>query len=621
MGKVSLTFNEAECMGCRAFEVACKQEHGPGVGPSVAGAIERTPFFRPLYCHHCDDASCVMACPEQAMTADPVTGAVLHDNGKCTGCHAVAGKSGAEKQETSSCKIGCPGHINIQACVSLAGKGRYEEALQLIKEACPFPSICGRVCPHPCESNCERSQIDKPVAIHSVERLIADLDLNRGKRYRPEINEKREDKIAIIGSGPAGLSCAYYLAVKGYPVTVLERAPVLGGMLATGIPSYRLPRGVVEAEIQFVRDMGVTMRTGLEVGKDKKICQLRMEGFRAIFIAIGAQECLRLDVAGEDLKGVYSGVDYLRQVSLGNPLRLGRDVAVIGGGNVATGAARTARRLGSENAFILYPGSLEEMPSRPEEIEACQEEGIPIHLLAQPVRLLGENGTVKAVECVRTKLTEPDGSGRRTPVPVPGSEFTIPVDAVINALGRKSDWACLTLECACRLTGWGTINVDPLTLQSDDPDIFAGGDAVRGPASVIEAIADGREAALSIDRFIKGQDLRLGREAVLKAIKEPQKEKYDPAPRATMPCLKPQDRLKNFKEVELGLTKEAAAQEARRCISCGSCCIQACPYGVIQFNQAATKAIKYDICVEKRGRNEIPVCLASARRGVSHGAI
>lgn len=599
MRKVSLMFTEVECVECHAREAACKQ----------VGA----PSFRPLFCHHCDDAPCVRACPERAMTADPVTGVVLPDNEKCTGCNAVVGKSGPEKEETSSCKVGCPGHINIQACVGLAATGRFAEALHLIKEASPFPSICGRICPHPCESSCERNQIDKPVAIRSVERLIADLDLNGGKRYRPEIEEKREDKVAIIGSGPAGLSCAYYLALQGYQVTVFEKAPVLGGMLAA-IPSYRLPREVVEAEIQLIRDMRVTMKTGLEIGGEKKISQLRMEGFGAIFIAVGTQECLRLDVAGEDLNGVYSGVDYLRQVNLGNPVRLGRDVAVIGGGDVATGVARTARRLGSENAFILYRRSLEEMPSRPEEIEACREEGIPLHLLAQPVRLLGENGTVKAIECIRTRLTEPDRSGRRTPTPIPGSEFTIPVDAVIKALGRKSDWACLTPECACKLTGWGTINVAPLTLQSDDPDIFAGGDAVRGRASVIEAIADGREAALSIDRFIKGQDLRLGRDTVLKAIRQPQKEKYHPAPRAALPCQKPQDRLKNFKEVDLGLTKEAAAQEARRCISCGSCCIQACPYGVLQFNPATAKAIKRDLCIEKKGGTEVSACPASARR-------
>ncbi len=610
MGRVSLMFNEIECMGCHACEVACKQEHGLGTGPRVVRVLERAPFFRPLFCHHCEEAPCAKACPELAITIDPVTGVVLHGNDKCTGCNAVEGKSGAEKQETSSCKVGCPAHINIQAYVSLAAKGRYQDALRIIKDASPFPSICGRVCPHPCESECERDQIDQPVAIHSIERFIADLDLKADRRYLPEIKERRPEKVAIVGSGPAGLTCAYYLAQEGYPVTVFEKSSVLGGMLATAIPSYRLPRDVVEAEIRLIRDMGVTMRTGVEVGKDITIARLRQEGFRAFFIGIGAQECKRLDVEGEDLKGVYSALDYLRQVNLEKPMALGNDVAVIGGGNVALDAVRSARRLGASNAFVLYRRGLEEMPSRRDEIEACQEEGISLHFLTQPVRFISENGRVKAIQCVRTRLGETDKSGRRSPMPVPGSEFTVKVDSVINALGQEADWSCLTSECACRLTGWGTMKVDSLTLQSDDPDIFAGGDAVRGPQTVIEAIADGRQAAISIDRFIKGQNLRLGRDNTLKAIKEPQKEKYDPAPRAPMPRLDPGPRVKNFSEVEKGLTEATAVQEGRRCISCGSCCIQACPYDIMQFNQEVTKATKCDLCVEKRGRNEVPACFA-----------
>ncbi|MFH1083049.1 MAG: FAD-dependent oxidoreductase, partial [Pseudomonadota bacterium] len=411
MGKVSLMFNEYECMGCHACEVACKQEHGLSVGPKVVRVLERAPFFRPLFCHHCEDAPCAKACPEGAIATDPKTGVVLHDNEKCTGCNAVPDKSGAEKQETSSCKKGCPAHINVQAYVSLAVKGKFQEALQLIKEASPFPSICGRVCPHPCESPCERDQIDEPVAIHSIERFLADLDLNASKRYIPEIKDKKEDKVAIVGSGPAGLTCAYYLAQEGYRVTVFEKASVLGGMLTTGIPSYRLPRKIVVAEIQLIRDMGVTMKTSVEVGKDIAIAQLRKEGFKAFSIAIGAQESVRLGIEGEDLNGVYSGLDYLRQVNLGKQVKLGKKVAVIGGGNVAMDAVRSARRLGSEKAFIIYRRGLEEMPSRAEEIEECQEEGIPINTLAQPVRFIGNNGRIKAIECIKTRLTEPDESG------------------------------------------------------------------------------------------------------------------------------------------------------------------------------------------------------------------
>jgi NADPH-dependent glutamate synthase beta subunit-like oxidoreductase len=544
----------------------------------------------------------------EAITKDPETGVVLHDREKCTGCDAVPGKSGAEKQETSPCKVECPAHIDVQGYVNLAAKGKFREALELIKLASPFPSICGRVCHHPCESGCNRQQIDAPVTIRSVERFLADMDLKSKKRYVPEPKGRKKEKIAVIGSGPAGLSCAYYLAREGYKVTIFEKAKRLGGMLTLGIPSYRLPREVVAAEIRLIRRMGVTMKTGVEVGKEVTVAQLRKKGFKAFFVGIGTQECLRLGVEGEDLKGVYGGLDYLRSVNLGKRVNLGKKVAVIGGGNTAMDAVRSARRLGSKHVFILYRRTVEEMPSRPEEIEECREEGIPIHELSQPLRFIGENGKVKAIECIKMKLGGLDETGRRKPEPVAGSEFTMDVDAVITALGQEADWGCLTPECSCTLTGWGTMQVDPLTLQSGDPDIFSGGDAVRGPQSVIEAIADGREAAVSIHRYVQGQDLRLGREKVLTPISNPQKEKVNPSARAQLSRLAPRQRVKNFSEVQKGFTKNVAVQQAERCLSCGSCCVQACPWGVMQFNHDITRAVKCDLCVEKRGRDEVPAC-------------
>jgi len=535
---------------------------------------------------------------------------VLHDREKCTGCDAVPGKSGAEKQETSPCKVECPAHIDVQGYVNLAAKGKFREALKLIKLASPFPSICGRVCHHPCESGCNRQQIDAPVTIRSVERFLADVDLKSKKRYVPEPKGRKKEKIAVIGSGPAGLSCAFYLAREGYKVTIFEKAKRLGGMLTLGIPAYRLPREIVAAEIRLIRRMGVTIKTGVEVGKEVTVAQLRKKGFKAFFVGIGTQECLRLGVEGEDLKGVYGGLDYLRSVNLGKRVSLGKRVAVIGGGNTAMDAVRSARRLGSKDVFILYRRTVEEMPSRPEEIEECREEGIPIHELAQPLRFVGEDGKVKAIECIKMKLGGLDETGRRKPEPVAGSEFTMDVDSVITALGQEADWGCLTPECSCTLTGWGTMHVDPLTLQSDDPDIFSGGDAVRGPQSVIEAIADGREAAVSIHRHVQGQDLRLGRERVLNPIANPQKEKYNPLARAQLSRLAPRQRVKNFNEVQKGFTKSVAVQQAERCLSCGSCCVQACPWGVMQFNQEVTKAVKCDLCVEKRGRDEVPACFS-----------
>ena len=610
MGKISLLFNEYLCSGCHTCEIACKQEHGLGVGPRVIRVLEESPFFKPLFCHHCDDPPCAKACPEDAITKDPETGVVLHDPEKCTGCNAVTGQSGAEKQGTSPCKAECPAHIDVQGYVNLAAKGKFQEALELIKEASPFPSICGRVCPHPCESACNRGGIDDPVANHSIERYVADLDLKAAKRYMPKIKDKRADKVAIIGSGPAGLSCAYYLAQEGYQVTIFEKDTEPGGMLTAGIPSYRLPREVVNAEIQLIRDMDVTIKTGMEIGKDTTIAQLREEGFKAFFTAIGTQACLELGIEGENLEGAYGGLDYLRQINRGESVTLGKNVAIVGGGNTAMDAARSALRSGAENAFILYRRGVEEMPANAEEIKECQKEGISIKTLTQPLRFIGENGRVKAIECIKMRLTEPDESGRPKPEPVPDSVFTMEVDAVINALGQEADWACLTPECACTLSDWGTMNVDPLTLQSDDPDIFAGGDAARGPRTVIEAIADGRQAAISIDRFILGRDLRLGRDQVFPTITEPQKEVYNKIDRVQMPRLDPQARIKSFDEVQKGLTEEMVLEEAKRCISCGTCCVQACPYDVMQFNHDTLKAVKCDLCVDKRGNNEAPACFS-----------
>ena len=610
MGKISLLFNEYLCSGCHTCEIACKQEHGLGVGPRVIRVLEESPYFKPLFCHHCDDPPCAKACPEDAITKDSETGIVLLDLEKCTGCNAVPGTSGAEKQGTSPCKAECPAHIDVQGYVGLTAKGKFQEALELIKEASPFPSICGRVCPHPCESACNRGGIDDPVANHAIERFVADLDLNTTKRYMPKIKEKKKDKVAIIGSGPAGLSCAYYLAQEGYQVTIFEKDTEPGGMLTGGIPSYRLPREVVNAEIQLIRDMDVTIKTGVEIGKDTTIAQLREEGFKAFFAAIGTQACLELGIEGENLEGAYGGLDYLRQINRGESVKLGKNVAIIGGGNTAMDAARSALRSGAENAFILYRRGLEEMPANAEEIKECQEEGISIKTLIQPLRFIGENGRVKAIECIKMKLTEPDESGRPKPEPIPDSVFTIEVDAVINALGQEADWACLTPECACTLSEWGTMNVDPLTLQSDDPDIFAGGDAARGPRTVIEAIADGKQAAISIDRFILGRDLRLGRDQVFPTITDPQKEVYNKIDRVQMPCLDPQARIKSFNEVQKGLTEEMVLEEAKRCISCGTCCVQACPYDVMQFNHDTLKAVKCDLCVDKRGNNEAPACFS-----------
>jgi NADPH-dependent glutamate synthase beta subunit-like oxidoreductase len=627
MKNYKLVFEEFACWGCKACEVACKQEHNQpspvASSPNGRDALKYLSVWEdgPKYvdgkldfmwrvnvCKHCTEPACAVACPEGAIMRDSVTGIVLHDKDKCNGCNAVKGKSGAEKEKASPCKADCPAHNNIQGYVSLAAKGKYQEALQLIKETSPFPSICGRVCYHPCESNCNRRQIDDPVAIHSVERFLGDLDLFGGKPYVPRLKEAKNQKIAVIGSGPAGLTAAYFLARDGYQVTVFEKLPVAGGMMAVGIPEYRLPRENISREIKVIQAMGVEIRTGIDVGKDITIAELREQQTKAFFLAVGAHECKRLGIEGENLDGVYPGVDFLRRVNLGEKVSLGKRIAVVGGGNVAMDAVRTALRTGAEEAYLLYRRSIEEMPASTEEIQECVEEGVKFCTLTAPKRIIGENGEAKALECTRMELGEPDESGRRRSFPIAGSEFLLEVDAVIPAIGQESDWACLGPDCACTLSDWGTMKVDPLTLQTDDPDIFAGGDAVTGPRTVVEAIAAGQRAAVSIDRYLRGLSLSADRDMNLLSNTEPQKDRYDPSPRAGMPLLDPRERVKSFAEVRLGLMEETAVQEAKRCISCGTCCIQACPYDAIVFNEHSGKTQKCNLCYQRVTNGLYPAC-------------
>jgi len=490
----------------------------------------------------------------------------------------------------------------VQGYVALVAEGKYDEALRLIKEQNPLPATCGRVCHKPCEAVCTRGQIDEPVAIDDIKRFVADRDLNSQTPYIPDLKEPNDKKIAVIGSGPAGLSCAYYLAREGYAVTIYEQMPEAGGMLSAGIPDYRLPRKVIKAEIQLIQDMGVKIHTGIRLGKDVTIGQLKEQGVQAVFLGTGAQESMPLGIEGEPLEGVYPGLDLLKKINMGNPPSLGSRIAVIGGGNVAMDAVRCARRLGSNEAFILYRRSIEQMPANSEEIEECQEEGIPIHTLTAPVRILGENGRVKAIECIKMELGEPDQSGRRRPIPVKGSEFVMAVDGVVSAIGQKPEWSCLNPESACTISKRGTITVDPVTLQTDDPFIFAGGDAVSGPRTVVEAIEAGKQAAISIDRYLRGEDLREGRPVTYSRAQDIPVEGYAHIPRHRVSRLNPEKRRRGFEEVKPCFTEDQAVSEAKRCISCGLCsecyqCVNACHAGAITLHTHAQQHEHLDLPV------------------------
>jgi len=601
--------DQHDCSGCHACEVACKQEHGLGVGPRVVRVIEKAPLFVPLFCHHCEDAPCALACPEDAISKDPETGVVLLDPEKCTGCNAVEGKSGAEKQETSPCKVECPARNDVQGYVGLAAKGKYEEAIQLIKKTSPFPSVCGRVCPHPCESKCNRDQIDDPVAIQSIERFLADQDFSSGKPYVPEVKEVRDEKIAVIGSGPAGLAAAYFLAKEGYKVSVFEKLPVAGGMMAVGIPEYRLPKDILSAEIKIIQDMGVEIKTGVTFGKDIGLESLKKDGYKAFFLATGLHQNRLLDAEKKDMDGVLKGIDFLRDVSLGNSVSLGKRVIVIGGGNVAIDVALTSIRKGAKEVSLVCLEQRDEMPAWEHEIQMALEEGVKIVNGFGPNKFLEKKGKFSGIEFKRC-LSVFDDQCIFNPQYDPKDLKKMEGETAIIAIGQAADLSFADKQ-GIPVSSAGSLEADPMTLQTPIEGVFAGGDVYYGPKTVAEAIGSGKEAAVSIARYLKGLDLRAGRDlrdTKLTPITEPQKEKYDPAARAQMPRLEPKKRMTNFNEVHLGFTEDMAVQEAKRCISCGTCCVQACPYRVMQFNHEVTKAVKCDLCVEKRGNDEAPAC-------------
>jgi NADPH-dependent glutamate synthase beta subunit-like oxidoreductase/Pyruvate/2-oxoacid:ferredoxin oxidoreductase delta subunit len=505
--------------------------------------------------------------------------------------HAVPSIFAIEKRGIAPCKAACPAGIHVQGYVALIAQGKFAEALALIREAIPFPGVCGRVCHHPCEAACRRGEHDEPVAIEYLKRFVAEYEASQ----RPSVSAsqrydattlRRYDakKVAIVGSGPAGLTAAYFLAREGYPVTVFEALPVAGGMMAVGIPEYRLPRDVLQGEIEAIEDLGVEIRTNTPIGPngDLSLEDLRRD-YDAVFVAVGAHGSRRLKVEGEDLAGVFHGVDFLREVNLGREVTVGAKVVVVGGGDVAVDSAMVAKRLGAQQVTILYRRSRQEMPAHPWETEEAEEEGIAFRFLATPARVLDKDRRVTGVECLRMTLGEPDESGRRRPVPVPGSEFVVEADTVIVAIGQALE-ACP--EPSRRVGDW--IVVDPLTLATSVPGIFAGGDAVTGPATVIEAIAAGKRAAESIARYLRGEDLAA--ERTLERPDTSDVEYYtppvvEPEARARMSRLPVAERV-DFTEINLGLDEEEAMAEAERCLSCSVCsecleCVKVCEPGAI----------------------------------------
>jgi len=417
-----------------------------------------------------------------------------------------------------TCIDGCPINNDIPAFIALLRKGKFEEAYWKVRETSTMPAVCSRVCPHEfqCEGACVRGKKGDPVAIGMLERYLADWMVLNKKNLSKPCQLHKGKKVAVVGAGPAGISVAYYLAHQGYPCTIFESLPVFGGMLAVGIPPYRLPRDIIGAELYSLKSCGVDIITGFTIGQDKTLQDLKDEGFDAVFIGVGAHESRKLGIEGEEgTEGVIHGVDYLRRVLTGEDVDIGSNVVVVGGGNVAIDVARTALRTGSDKVFILYRRTKEEMPASKAEIHHLEEEGVRVEMLAAPVKIHSENGKLTGVECIRMVLGEPDDSGRRRPVPLEGSNFIIEADSIIPAISQKVEHTA-DKGIDFELTSWGTYDVDPLTLQTSVEWIFAGGDNVLGPQTAAKAVYQGKVAAESIYKYLEGKDLMEDREFACK---------------------------------------------------------------------------------------------------------
>lgn len=475
------------------------------------------------------------------------------------------------------CQMACPAGIDVASYVALIGQGRYAEAVELIRKDNPFPWVCGLICTHPCEFVCVRGKIDSPIAIMNLKAFAAEKAVSERVYKNPaKVMNGLGQKVCVIGAGPAGLAASYYLALKGYRVTVIESLPYAGGMMMVGIPRYRLPREVIDREVAFIEELGVEFRFNTWLGHDITMDQLRSEGFEAFFIATGAHSCFELGVKGErDFPQVIGAINFLNNVAMGERHIPGKRTAVIGGGNVAIDAARTLIRLGCDDVILVYRRTRSEMPANVEEVKQAEEEGVRLAFLTIPIEILGENRKVTGVKCLRAKLAEPDEKGRRKPVPVEGSEHVIAVDAVVSAIGQRIDRFGLESEEGLRWTKWGTLVADTITSATSAEGIFSGGDLVLGPATVVEAIGAGKRAAEGIDRFLRGlpqpkmPPVPVRRMRV--ALTEVPASTKMTLRRPEMPLLGPERRRITFQQVELGYDENTAKQEARRCLRCDIC--------------------------------------------------
>jgi NADPH-dependent glutamate synthase beta subunit-like oxidoreductase/Pyruvate/2-oxoacid:ferredoxin oxidoreductase delta subunit len=540
-------------------------------------------------------------------------------------------------EKTSPCRPACPIGNDIARAFAYASKGEYDRALAIYRQDNPLPGVCGRVCYHPCELNCNRKEFDEAVNIRGFERFLAD---NGQVDIKAETSIRfRKERIAVIGSGPAGLSASYHLARLGYPVTIFEALPEPGGMLMYGIPEYRLPKAVVRKEIGYIQQLGVEIKTGIQVGKDISLGDIK-KAFSAVFIAAGAHGGVRLGVAGDQLPGVLEGIGFLRDINLGKKVEIGKKVAVIGGGNTAIDCARTARRVGGEEITILYRRSRAEMPALAEDVESLEREGIKIELLAAPIRVVSQNGRLTGIECLRMALGAPDSGGRPQPVPVPGTEFMVPIDTVIAAVGQIPE-VQFTQDIGISVSKKGIIEISPETAATNIEGVFAGGDGAGTNAFVADAIASGKVGALAVFCFLEGREMKqelrdhqVGDGAPFSFQQVIGLEEYPVDLKKIVPYEKintlcfahavrnnnpeeplAQESSKNFHEATGGIDLARMSAEITRCFKCGTCthcdlCFLLCPDISLVKNGHDGYAIREDYC------KGCGVCASSCPRNV-----
>lgn len=471
------------------------------------------------------------------------------------------------------CVKTCPGNVDIQSYLRHARSGNFATALRVIKDNNPFPSACGRVCPHPCEAECRRNLVDSPVAINNVKRFIADWDMAQEQPWIPRKDSATGKRIAVVGAGPSGLTAAYYSAIKGHDVTVFERHAHAGGMMRYGIPEYRLPKAVLDREIDVIKKLGVKIITGKALGTHIRLEDLRKD-FDAVYLAIGSWRATPLQIQGENLKGVWLGIQYLEQVSNHVDVPLGHTVVVIGGGNTAIDCARTALRAGAKSVKLIYRRTQEEMPAEPYEVEEALHEGVEMLFLMAPSKITAE-GDKKLLHCMKMALGEVDRSGRRRPVPIEGSDVVIEADAIIGAIGQSTNTQFLYHDLPVELSKWGDIEINGKTMQTSEINIFAGGDCVTGPATVIQAVAAGRRASEAMNCFLMNGYVReqgIDYSCSRGSMEDLPKWEFEQMPkfeRAKLPALSSGERKNNFREVESGYKEQVAREEANRCLQCG----------------------------------------------------